>query len=104
MQIKNLKNEIIEIEKKIKNIKNNEINRIFKNFIKNDYERKHNVTIEDVLKCLIGEHNKNLIISKYYKLEKEYLNNFKSIQFYSKTRQIHNNNNNKLNRNFSSYL
>ena len=103
MQLKNIKNEINEIEKKLINIKNNEINRIFKNFIQNDYERKHNVLIDDVLTCLIGEYNKNSIIQKYYKLEKEYINNFKQIQFYNKSRQI-NNNNNKLNRNYSSYL
>ena len=74
-KIKNIENEIIEL-------KNNEVIRIFKEFVENDYQHRYNVTIDVVLAALLGEHMKNIEVYKFAKFKKEYLDNLKNIRFF----------------------
>ena len=81
-QIEELKSKIKEIENDISNLKKNEIHRLFKEFVENDYENKYHVKIDDVLAALLGEHNKNIEINKYSKYKKDYFDELKNIRFY----------------------
>ena len=81
-QIEELKSKIKEIENDISNLKKNEIHRLFKEFVENDYENKYHVKIGDVLAALLGEHNKNIEINKYSKYKKDYFDELKNIRFY----------------------
>ena len=81
-QIEELKSKIKEIENDISNLKKNEIYRLFKEFVENDYENKYHVKIDDVLAALLGEHNKNIEINKYSKYKKDYFDELKNIRFY----------------------
>ena len=77
-----LKLKIKEIEGEIMVLKRDEINRVFKEFVENDYQNKYHVPIDIVLAALLGEHNKNIEINKYSKYKKEYLDELKNIRFY----------------------
>ena len=74
-KIKNIENEIIEL-------KNNEVIRIFKEFVENDYQHRYHVTIDVVLAALLGEYMKNIEVNKFAKFKKEYLDNLKNIRFF----------------------
>ena len=65
-------NEILELQKeeekvriKIKNLKINELNRINKEFLLNDYERRFEVNLEKIISVLMGEE----FISKEFSLK-----------------------------------
>ena len=81
-KIDELKIKIKEIEGEILVLKKSEINRIFKEYVENDYQNKYHVPIDIVLAALLGEHNKNIEINKYSKYKKEYLDELKNIRFY----------------------
>ena len=68
----NMINEILELQKeeekvriKIKNLKINELNRINKEFLLNDYERRFEVNLEKIISVLMGEE----FISKEFSLK-----------------------------------
>ena len=77
-----LKLKIKEIEGEIMVLKRDEINRVFKEFVENDYQNKYHVQIDMVLAALLGEHSKNIEINKYSKFKKEYFDELKNIRFY----------------------
>ena len=85
------KNNLIEdLEKLIKKKQNlmvqntkNEVIRLTKEFINNNYEEKYNVDIETIFGALFGEANKVEQLIYYNQLEKEYKDNQKLIKFYS---------------------
>lgn len=81
-RIEELKVKIKSIEKEIFNLKKNEILRLFKEFVENDYANKYHVSIDMVLAALLGEHSKNIEVNKYSKFKKEYLEELKNIRFY----------------------
>ena len=81
-RIEELKIKIKSIEKEISNLKKNEILRLFKEFVENDYANKYHVSIDTVLAALLGEHSKNIEVNKYSKYKKEYLEELKNIRFY----------------------
>ena len=81
-QIEKLKSKIKEIENDISNLKKNEIHRLFKEFVENDYEKKYHVKIDNVLAALFGEHSKNIEVNKYNKYKKDYFDELKNIRFY----------------------
>jgi len=81
-QIDELKFKIKSIENDIANLKKNEIHRLFKEFVENDYENKYHVTIDIVLAALLGEHNKNIEINRYGKYKKDYFDELKNIRFF----------------------
>lgn len=62
----------------------NEVERIQKEFIKNNYKEKYQVNVETVFGALFGEEKKNEMLIYYAKLEKEYRDGKKIIQFHTK--------------------
>ena len=64
------------------NLKKTEINRIFKEFIENDYQNKYHVSVDVVLAALLGEHNKNVEINKFAKFKREYFDEINNIRFF----------------------
>ena len=77
-----LKLKIKEIEAEILSLKKKETNRIFKEFIENDYQNKYHARIDIVLAALLGEHSKNIEVNKYSKFKKDYFEEIKNIRFY----------------------
>ena len=80
--IDNIQNKIKELEMNIANYKKEEVKRIFKEFIDNDYEKKYYTDIETVLGALIGEHARNIEANKFNRFKKEYLDEIRNIRFY----------------------
>ena len=77
-KIDELKKEIKEIEGEIIILKKAEINRVFKEYVENDYQNKYHAPIDIVLAALFGEHNKNIEVNKYNKFKKEYFEELKN--------------------------
>lgn len=80
--IENLQGKIKKIENEIVELKKNEINRIFKEFIENDYQNKYHVSVDVILAALLGEHTKNIEVNKFAKFKREYLDEIKNIRFF----------------------
>ena len=80
--IENLQGKIKKIENEMVELKKNEINRIFKEFIENDYQNKYHVSVDVVLAALLGEHTKNIEVNKFAKFKREYFDEIKNIRFY----------------------
>ena len=81
-EINNLEKEIKEMENNISDNKKNEINRIFKEFIDNDYQNKYQTTIDVVLGSLFGESMRNKQVNKFNAFKKEYMDEMRNIRFY----------------------
>jgi len=77
-----MKEEINNLNIEIKQLKLDEANRIIKEFIENEYEKRYNVIIDIVLSALFGEINKENELNKYFRLKKEYINNIRKIRFF----------------------
>ena len=80
-----LEEKIKELEEEIQNMKDNEIRRIFKEYIDNDYQNKYHASIDVVLGALLGEHSRNIQVNKFNSFKKEYLDEMKNIRFYEYT-------------------
>ena len=61
-----------------------EVERLNKEFIKNQYKEKYEVNIETVFGALFGEEKKNEMLIYYARLEKEFRDGTKIIQFHTK--------------------
>ena len=61
-----------------------EVERLNKEFIKNQYKEKYEVNIETVFGALFGEEKKNEMLIYYARLEKEFRDGKKIIQFHTK--------------------
>ena len=81
-KIDELKLKIKEIETEIVDLKKAEINRVFKEFVQNDYQNKYHVPIDIALAALFGEHSKNVEVNRFSKFKKEYFDELKNIPFY----------------------
>ena len=81
-EIENIQMNIKVIEKEIEKLKNEEIKRIFKEFIANDYKNKYHVSVDIVLSALLGEHIKNIEVNKFAKFKREYFESIKNLRFY----------------------
>ena len=82
-QIDVLSLKIKNIEKEIASLKRQQLNRIFKEFTENDYQRRYNVIIDVVIAALIGEYNKNNEMIKIAQKKKKYKQDIKHIQFFN---------------------
>ena len=71
-----------DLDSEIIQLKNKEMERIFKEFLYNDYGEKYHVTIETIIGCLVGESRKEKEMLKFYRMKKDILDNLKKIQFY----------------------
>jgi len=63
-------------------LKQDEMNRIFKEFLEKDYEKKYNVIIDIVIASLVGEGKRDHELIKFYKMKKEINDNMREIQYY----------------------
>ena len=77
-----MKEEINNLNIEIKKLRIEEANRILKQFIENDYEKRYNVIIDVVLSALFGDINKENELNKYLRLKREFKNNLKKIRFF----------------------
>ena len=81
-EINNLRKKIILLNNKMEEMKKNEIQRIFKEFTHNDYERTYHAPINVVLGALIGEHNRNIQVNNYNIFRKGHLEEINKFRFY----------------------
>ena len=81
-RINNVKKHIEKIKKEIIELKKNEIKRISKCFIENNYEDKYHTNIETVLTALIGTDAKDTAMNKFNLDKKNYLSKLKKIRFF----------------------
>ena len=81
-RINKIKKHIEKIKNEIVQLKKNEVKRITKCFIENDYEEKYHVNIETVLAALIGEDAKDTEMNKYNINKKNYITKLKKIRFF----------------------
>ena len=81
-RINNVKKQVEKIKEDIIQLKKNEIKRIFKCFIENNYEEKYHTNIETVLSALIGSDAKDTEMNKYTTNKKNYIAKLKKIRFF----------------------
>ena len=62
----------------------NEVERLNREFIKNNYKEKYEVNVETVFGALFGEEKKNEMLIYYTRLEKEFRDGKRIIQFHTK--------------------
>ena len=67
----------------IENLKKKEINRITKEFLYNNYEKRFEISLETVLTALLGEYNKTFEKERQKNIKNEYLKKLKFISFYN---------------------
>ena len=77
----NLQKKNIELE--LINLKNNEMNRIFKEFMENDYQRRFDVVIEVVVAALVGSIKKHAELVKIAKKKRQYKEDMQQIRFFN---------------------
>ena len=71
------------LQKQMDKDEKNEVTRLSKEFLFNNYEQKYQVCIDTIIGALIGEQNQDDMLNLYYKILKENKDNFKLIEFYS---------------------
>ena len=81
-EINKLKKKIMLLNDQIEELKNNEVQRIFHEYVYNDYERVYHAPIEVVLGALIGGHSKDIQLNNYSVFRKGYLDEIRNIRFY----------------------
>lgn len=81
-EINNFKKKTISLNKKLEEMKKNEVQRIFKEYTYNDYEKIHHAPIEVVLGALLGEHARNVQMNNYNIYRKGYLDELNTIRFF----------------------
>ena len=81
--VEKLKYALVENERKLRQIEKNELNRISKEFVINDYGNIHNVDFNTVASALCGEDNIDEGILNYNTMLKNYQTQKKLIKFYS---------------------
>ena len=65
----------------------NEVQRLNKEFIKNNYQERYKINVENLFGALFGD-KKNEMLIYYSKLEKEFRDGKKTIQFHTKNHKI----------------
>ena len=81
-EINNFKKKTISLNQKLEEMKKNEVQRIFKEYTYNDYEKIHHAPIEVVLGALLGEHARNVQMNNYNIYRKGYLDELNTIRFF----------------------
>ena len=81
-KINSVKKHVEKIRDDIIQLKKNEIKRISKCFIENNYEEKYHTNIETVLSALIGTDAKDTEMNKYNTHKKNYIAKLKKIRFF----------------------
>ena len=83
-----LKNQLNNLRKKKETMKTNEMNRIFKEFQRNDYENRFNIDKITVISALIGEDNLNSELVKQTKREKKYIEEIMKGRMHKKMKSV----------------
>ena len=78
----NLSNNLFELKQEKDKLKLNEMDRIFKEFQKNNYKQRYQVEKKVVISALIGEDNLEAEMFKQSKREKEYIHKMNKIQLF----------------------
>ena len=81
-EINNFQKKIISLNKQLEEMKKKEIQRIFKEYTVNEYEKVYHAPIEIVLGALIGEHARNIQMNNYNIYKKGYLDELNTIRFF----------------------
>ena len=81
-RINSVKEHLQKIKDDIIKLKQNEIKRISKCFIENNYEEIYHTNIETVLSALIGTDTKDTEMNKYHILKKNHMLKLKKIRFF----------------------
>ena len=81
-EINNFQKKIISLNKQLEEMKKKEIQRIFKEYTDNEYEKVYHAPIEIVLGALIGEHGRNIQMNNYNIYKKGYLDELNTIRFF----------------------
>ena len=81
--VEKLKFTLFENEKKLRNMEKNELNRICKEFVVNNYGNLHNVNFYTVASALCGEDNIDEIVLNYNIMLRDFNFQKKIIKFYS---------------------
>jgi hypothetical protein len=98
LKSRNIPGLIIEKNKKVEKMKyllqahrnqmekneKNEVLRLSKEFLYNDYGQKYEVCIETIIGALCGEEHKDAQLNYYNKIKKEYKDDLKKIEFFKK--------------------
>ena len=71
------------LQKQMDKDEKNEVTRLSKEFLFNNYEQKYQVCIDTIIGALIGEQHQDDMLNLYNKILKENKDNFKLIEFYS---------------------
>ena len=71
------------LQKQMDKDEKNEVTRLSKEFLFNNYEQKYQVCIDTIIGALVGEQHQDDMLNLYYKILKENKDNFKLIEFYS---------------------
>ena len=82
LEIKKLRKKIALLNQQKKEMKRNDINRIFNEYANNDYEKIYHAPIDVVLGALLGEHSRNLEVSNFNIFKKGFLEEVKNLRFY----------------------
>ena len=78
-----LTNQKEQIERELKMLRKQEMMRLFKEYIENDYESKHEASIEIMISALVGEMNKDRELVEFAKTRKMYTDNLRNIEYFS---------------------
>ena len=81
-EINNFQKKIVSLNKQLEEMKKKEIQRIFKEYTDNEYEKVYHAPIEIVLGALIGEHARNIQMNNYNIYKKGYLDELNTIRFF----------------------
>ena len=78
----NLSNELFYLKQEKEKLKLSEMDRIFKEFQKNNYKQRYQVEKKTVISALIGEDNLENELFRQAKREKEYMYKMNKIQLF----------------------
>ena len=84
----NLSNELFLLKKEKDELKIKEMNRIFKEFQRNNYKERFQVDKKTVINALIGEDNLDNELIRQERRERDYLYKIKKIQLYQSSNQV----------------
>ena len=72
---------IIELD--LINIRRAEMDRLFKEFFENNYQKKFNANLETVIGALVGEGKRDSEMVRYYRMKREYYDNMRVCQYFN---------------------
>ena len=86
--IEKLKKRVMKMESEIVKMRKDELSRIFKKFIENDYQSKYKTKIDVVIGAIIGGATKDLELTRYNIAKKYYLHTLKDLRFFEQGKTI----------------